>query len=160
MTTNPYESPINPETGKLPQQKPDLTSLAFRLVVLVGILLLLLALFLPNYRGGAPRESARRMQCYNNLRNIVIALHSYESTYGCLPPAYTVDANGKPLHSWRTLILPFIDQQPLYNQIDFSKPWDDPANRTASETRLKLYECPSSTAGKGHTTYLAVVAPN
>src|SRR5262245_49310958 len=120
MTTNPYESPTNPETGKLPQRKSDFPNLAVRLLVLVGILLLLVAMLLPGYRGGAPREAARRMQCASNLRNIVVALHSYESTYGCLPPAYTIDADGKPLHSWRTLILPFIDQQLLYNQIDFS----------------------------------------
>jgi hypothetical protein len=158
MTTNPYESPTNPETGKLPQQKSELTNLAVRLLVLGGVLFLLVALLLPNYRGGA-HESARRMTCANHLKQIAIALQSYESAYGCLPPAYTVDPNGKPLHRWRTLILPFIEQQHLYNQIDLSKPWDDLANRATYEARPRLYECPSNTAGNCHTTYLAVVAP-
>src|SRR4030095_16557971 len=82
-----------------------------------------------------------------------------ESNYHCLPPAYTVDAAGKPLHSWRTLILPYIENKKLYDQIDLSKPWDDPANRAAYETNLPFYRCPSGDAARRQTTYLAVVAP-
>jgi prepilin-type processing-associated H-X9-DG protein len=63
------------------------------------------------------------------------------------------------LHSWRTLILPYIEQQALYKQIDLSKPWDDQANKIARETRIPLYQCPSSTVLSGQTTYFAVVAP-
>jgi hypothetical protein len=99
------------------------------------------------------------MSCANNLRNIALALQSYESTYHCLPPAYTVDADGKPLHSWRTLILPFLEQQHLYAKIDLSKPWDDPANQAAASVCLKIYRCPSSDYDENKTTYLAVVAP-
>jgi prepilin-type processing-associated H-X9-DG protein len=79
--------------------------------------------------------------------------------YHCLPPAYTVDAAGKPLHSWRTLILPYIEKKKLYDEIDLSKPWDNPVNRAAYETNLSFYHCPSGNAGKSQTTYLAVVAP-
>ena len=74
------------------------------------------------------------MQCANNLKQIALALRNYESVYHALPPAYTVDAEGKPLHSWRTLILPYLEQQALYDKIDLSKPWDDPANKEAYET--------------------------
>ena len=45
--------------------------------------------------------------CVNNLKQIALALHNYEEVYKVLPPAYTVDAQGRPLHSWRTLILPY-----------------------------------------------------
>ena len=98
------------------------------------------------------------MQCGNNLKQIGIALHLYEQEYGCFPPAYTVDADGKPLHSWRTLILPFLEQKRLYDTIDLAKPWDDPANQLAYEASLPFSQCPSSVIAKGHTTYLAVVA--
>ena len=109
----------------------------------VGILALLIALLLPASRGS--REAARRMQCSNHLKQIALALQNYADTYGCLPPAHTVDAEGKPLHSWRTLILPFMEQKELYDQIDLSKPWDDPANEKAMKTKISYYVCPSET---------------
>ena len=60
----------------------------------------------------------------NNIRNITLALLNYADTHKAFPPAYTVDANGNRLHSWRTLLLPYLDQQSLYESIDFSKPWN------------------------------------
>jgi type II secretory pathway pseudopilin PulG len=160
MTTNPYESP---EALIIPaRQRTNWPKLIVQSLVVIAILAVLGALLLPVSRLGSrvgSREAARRAGCANNLRNISLALQNYESTYGCLPPAYTVDESGKPLHSWRTLILPFLEQKALYDQIDLSKPWDDPANRAAYETSPRIYDCPSSTAGKGKTTYFAVVAP-
>ena len=122
-------------------------------VVLAG---LVLALLMPAVRS-AP-GAARRTQCRNNLKQIGIALHNYADEWGALPPAYTVDADGKPLHSWRTLILPYVDQGPLYKTIDLSKAWNDPANARAYETSLQVYRCPSTEGPATQTTYLAVVA--
>jgi hypothetical protein len=109
------------------------------------------------------REAARRNSCLNNLKQIALALSNYESVHGAYPPAYTVDANGLPLHSWRTLILPYMEQQRLYDSIDLAKPWDDPANAVAHNTMLEVYRCPSdptANADKYLTTYLAVVTPD
>ena len=100
------------------------------------------------------------MQCQNNLKQIAIALLSYEAKYHALPPAYTVDANGKPLHSWRTLILPYLEQQHLYELIDLSKPWNDPVNAEACNFPLSVFHCPACSCPLNHTTYLANVAPN
>jgi prepilin-type processing-associated H-X9-DG protein len=158
MTTNPYESPE--QRSDLPRQAVEWAGSTVRVLVLLGLLGMLLLTVMPrHFLSGGSRESTRRMSCANNLHNIAIALRNYESEYHCLPPAYTVDASGKPLHSWRTLILPFIEQQNLYHQIDLTKPWDDPANQLARDVRLSLYECPSSTAERRMTTYFAVVAP-
>jgi hypothetical protein len=99
------------------------------------------------------------MMCKNHLRQIALALQSYEAEFGALPPAYTTDEQGRPLHSWRTLILPYLEQQVLYEKIDLSKPWNDPANKVAFETPIYTYQCPSITIPARHTTYLAVVAP-
>jgi hypothetical protein len=74
------------------------------------------------------------------------------------PPAHTVDAQGRPLHSWRTLILPHLGEQPLYDRIDLSKPWNDPPNAEPHRAEPKVFRCPSTKAPAGFTTYLAVVA--
>jgi hypothetical protein len=134
-----------------------LTRWLVKWLAVVGVLGLVVALFLPAVR--TAKEPARRMQCSNNLKQIAFALREYESVYHSLPPAYTVDAEGKPLHSWRTLILPYLEQQALYDKIDLSEPWDDPANKAAYETTPLAYQCPSADCPPGDTTYLAVVAP-
>src|SRR3954466_12181792 len=86
------------------------------LLVVVAVIGILVALLLPATRSS--RGAARRSQCVNNLKQVGLALHNYEATYGALPPATTVDASGRPLHSWRTLSLPFLQQEPLYRSID------------------------------------------
>lgn len=129
------------------------------LLVILFIIGILIALFLPARRGA--REAARRTQCLNNLKQIALGLQTYESTYGAFPPAYTVGADGKPLHSWRTLILPFVEQKPLYDKIDLTKPWDDPANAEAFELGAPAaYVCPSVYEPENRTVYLAVVTPD
>ncbi len=121
--------------------------------ILVGI-----ALFLPATRTARP--AARRMQCLNNLRTIALALNQYAETYHALPPAHTVDASGRPLHSWRTLILPYLDHEELYESIDLTRPWNDPANAQAMATKLGVFACPEMAGPQNLTTYLAVVAPD
>ncbi|MEL7264459.1 MAG: DUF1559 domain-containing protein [Planctomycetota bacterium] len=75
------------------------------------------------------------MACSNNVKQIGLGLANYHASWNSFPPAYTVDANGNRLHSWRTLILPYVEQQPLYDRIDLTKPWDDPAH--ASQLTLR-----------------------
>jgi prepilin-type N-terminal cleavage/methylation domain-containing protein len=153
MSENPYESPHT--DAKKPVRKRRFTLV--ELLVVIAIIGILVALLLPAHRGA--REAARRTQCHNNLKNIALALQNYESEYQALPPAYTVDQDGKPLHSWRTLILPFLENRTLYEKIDLSKPWDDPVNLALSERTPSYYQCPSTSLAPNRTTYLAVVGP-
>jgi type II secretory pathway pseudopilin PulG len=155
-TDNPYESPVN--KGTPPQKKSRFATRLVEILVVLAIIGILIALLLPAVR--TAREPARRAECRSNLKQIAIALQNYADEYESLPPAHTVDANGQPLHSWRTLILPFIEEQSLYEQIDLAKPWNDPANRQAFETMPYVYRCPSAENSSGKTGYLAVVAPN
>lgn len=131
------------------------------ILLTIGILIVFLALvglyFLPV--GGNPRSGVGPSQCKKNLKQIVLALHNYHEDYGAFPPAFTVDANGQPLHSWRTLILPYMDQPALYAKIDLTKPWDHPANATAFKEILTSYACPKAIMKDGYTTYQALVGP-
>ena len=84
----------------------------------------------------------------------------YHEQCGSFPPAYTVDANGRRLHSWRTLILPLLDEAALFKKIDLSKPWDDEKNREALATHVAAYSCPAGDLPKFQTTYVVIVDPN
>jgi len=118
--------------------------------------LILCALLLPAIQS-APR-SGRRPQCMNNLKCIGIALHNYHDVYGSFPPAYIADENGKPMHSWRVLILPFMEGQSLYDQYRFDEPWDGPNNSQLAPAVTRWYSCPSdSTKPPTETSYVAVV---
>ena len=118
----------------------------------------LVGLLLPAVQ--ASREAARRMTCSNNLKQIALALHNYHDEYRTFPPAYTVDESGRPLHSWRTLILPYLEQNDLYRRIDLSRPWDDPVNQAVAQTVVAVYACPSQAeVASTATVYQAVVDP-
>ena len=157
MTENPYQTPDKSNEPVVPAKKGSRTRLIVKLLVGVVVVLFLIALLLPAQRGTRP--AARRMQCTNNLKQIALALLNYEEVYHALPPACTFAEQGNPLHSWRTLILPYIEQQALYDKIDLSKPWNDPANQWAREKEVPAYSCPSVEMPGGNTTYLAVVSP-
>lgn len=109
--------------------------------------------------------AARRAQCVNNMKQILLALHNYESVHGCFPPAYVVGPDGKPWHSWRVLILPYLDESPTYGRYRFDEPWNGPNNITLLKTIPPVYVCPSPDDGWGsrpsptRTSYLAFTGP-
>jgi hypothetical protein len=111
------------------------------------------------------RESARRASCIGlHLGMISMALLNYHAVNGCYPPAYIADKNGKPMHSWRVLILPYLGQNALYNAYDFNEPWDSPKNQAVLRSRPEYYACPSSpesdAGGAMRTNYVAVLGRN
>ena len=127
------------------------------LLAVLALIAILVALLLPEEQSAYTPSS--RTQCRHHVKQILLALHMYHDEYRSFPPAYTVDAEGKPLHSWRTLILPYLEQQALYEKIDLSKHWDDPANKQTFESHVPAYMCPKAACPGNHTTYLAVAAP-
>ena len=105
------------------------------------------------------RVAARRAWCTSNLKQIALALSHYAEAYGALPPAHTVDANGRPLHSWRTLILPYLEESTLYQSIDLSKPWNHPVNARAHAEMPSVYRCRMVSRPTNSTSFLAIVGP-
>src|SRR6476620_11590612 len=84
------------------------------LLVVIAIIAVLIALLLPAVQ--AAREAARRAQCVNNLKQIGLACLNYESALGCLPPG----TKGSLWGTWMLFVLPFAEQQALYNAWNFS----------------------------------------
>jgi hypothetical protein len=87
-----------------------------------------------------------------------LAVANYHGVNGRYPPAYVLGPDGRPWHSWRVLILPYIEQSDLLNEYSFSEPWDGPNNRRLAERMPRLYAFHGS-AHPGNTAanYLAVV---
>jgi prepilin-type N-terminal cleavage/methylation domain-containing protein len=161
-------------------RRPRAAFTLVELLVVIAIIGVLVALLLPAVQ--AAREAARRSSCSNNLKQLALACHNYEDTYKQLPPGSTGAMNGKQSFpsgwadpqrtccpwghfSWAAIILPFMEQQNLYSQIDFSRPaWAEsimensnsagppnergPAgntvNRAASRQVPKTFICPSA----------------
>src|SRR3984885_13173973 len=113
------------------------------LLVVIAIIAVLIALLLPAVQ--AAREAARRAQCTNNLKQLGIAMHNYHDVVGSFPTSFwrnTIDkiggttVDGVNRHSWIAMILPYIEQAPLYNAINFSSSNGGPVNSTAYLTQI------------------------
>ena len=79
------------------------------------------------------REAARRMASSNNLKQIGLAMINYEQANKTFPPAYKADKDGKPLLSWRVLILPYLESNSLYEQFHLDEPWDSAHKRLIAQ---------------------------
>ena len=108
----------------------------------------------------AARAGAQRDQAMNQLRQICLAMLNYEQQHKGFPPRATSGPDGKPLLSWRVLILPQLEQQALYKQFHLNEPWDSPHNRTLIAKMPEVYRLPFSTLKEpGKTNYLLPVDP-
>jgi hypothetical protein len=112
--------------------------------------------------GHAAKSGRRGGWCAHNMHNVVLAVELYAQTHGCYPPPYLADENGKPLHSWRVLILPQLGEQNLFDEYDFDEPWDGPNNRRLARRMPRDYRCPDVAPDDDMetTSYLAVVGAN
>jgi prepilin-type N-terminal cleavage/methylation domain-containing protein/prepilin-type processing-associated H-X9-DG protein len=120
------------------------------LLVVISIIGVLIALLLPAVQ--AAREAARRIQCTNNLKQIGIAFHNYHDAHSTLPPGYTYllgySTGG---FGWASMILPYMEQTPVFNAINFNLPAWSSQNSTACTQSLSFYQCPTDyTVTKGY----------
>ena len=156
--------PLSPrERG--PEGRPARGFTLIELMVVIAIIAVLIALLLPAVQ--AAREAARRAQCTGNLKQIGLALHNYHATWNCFPVGFLYPTGPVPSttsvsqYRWSvpSQMLPYIEQAPLFNAINFNLPlaskptgaasafWPfEPANATAVSTRLSVFLCPSDAA--------------
>ncbi len=102
------------------------------------------------------RTAARRAQSTNNLKQLALALHNYADTYRQFPPAFTTDKEGKPALSWRVLVLPYLEQEPLFKEFRLDEPWDSDHNKRLVERTPAVFRAPQSKADKNKTNYLTI----
>jgi hypothetical protein len=133
--------------------------LAFLVACSVGCFVLF-CILMPAIRSAS--QADLRMRCNNNLKQISVALYTYCDVNGCFPPPFVTDSTGKPTHSWRRLILPYLDSHPLgvVWPIDLDEAWDSPKNLAAAKRFVPpCYFCPAGNQapGSGITNYVMIV---
>jgi prepilin-type N-terminal cleavage/methylation domain-containing protein len=132
------------------RRRPGMTLV--ELLVVVAIVAALAGLLIPAVQ--AAREAARRTACLNNLRNVGCALHGHllvkrRFPVGCLEWRGGWKPGPARCLAWSAAILPWLEEQPLFGEIDFGRPFDDPANAAAAAVRLAVYLCPSADRSGG-----------
>jgi prepilin-type N-terminal cleavage/methylation domain-containing protein/prepilin-type processing-associated H-X9-DG protein len=126
------------------------------LLVVIAIIAVLIALLLPAVQ--AAREAARRIQCVNNLKQLGLAMHNYESSNGVLPPQMVMTFTSAGAVFWKSTwgpssrITPYLELGTVYNAINFTNKNSDPSNATAASTQLKMFLCPSEVNPQAYST--------
>jgi len=115
------------------------------LLVVISIIGILVALLLPAVQ--AAREAARRMQCGNNLHQMAIATQNYHDTFRVFPSGFILPNQVL----WSGLLLPQLEQNTIYDSLDFSATWSSGANAAACSTLLSVFRCPSAPVAE-HTS--------
>src|SRR5262245_55260474 len=144
------------------------------LLVVIAIIGVLVALLLPAVQ--AAREAARRTQCTNNIRQLGLAVHNFHDVNLVFPASQDQWINSKGATigcSWHTRVLPFIEQQAIYQQYNFDAAWDDAATNAKPftgiiSTKIKGFLCPTAPPentrpvnnGRGNTDYAATTEVN
>jgi hypothetical protein len=88
---------------------------------------------------GSIREAAARVRSMNNLHQTAVAAHAYHDTYGNFPAGGVFDAQGRAMHGWETLLLPYVEEEELFRQINLGIPWAHPANVPHFRTKIGVY---------------------
>jgi prepilin-type processing-associated H-X9-DG protein len=123
--------------------------------VVVAIVAVLIGLLLPAVQ--KVREAANRMKCSSNLKNIGLALHQYENTYGKFPPCRIAGpfreagVTATVEHGWGVFILPFIEQTALAQKYRWNLDFFDPGNQPVASTELQIMQCPSAEPNRAMT---------
>lgn len=116
------------------------------LLIVIGIIGILISMMLPAVQ--SVREAARKTACKNKLRQIGIALHAYENAHGNLPMgclewrAWDSPSSHRQF-AWSAMLLPFLEQQAVYDRIDWTLPFDATQNAEAAQSNIGVYVCPS-----------------
>ncbi|MCC9604965.1 DUF1559 domain-containing protein [Blastopirellula sp. JC732] len=103
------------------------------------------------------RRDTQNQASRDNLKRIAAAMDAYYSTYDAYPPAVTTDAKGKPMHSWRVLLLPFLGHSEIYSRYNLNVPWDDPMNMQLVSEMPNVYRSFDETGNGFFDTRFVVI---
>ena len=112
------------------------------LVVVLVIIFVLAAILFPAIQNS--HSPARRMICSNNFKYLALGMHSYHDVHKTLPPAQMLDMDGKALHSWRVLLLPYMEQTELYERLHLDEAWDSEHNKQSDQKKMRDFICPTA----------------
>ena len=163
VITVPYPTKRSRTLPQTPEARPQRSTVMWIVVASIFaatvVFSALLWLVFPVIRGAT--STVQKMACRANLERIASALRQYEIEHGTLPPAFIADAKGKPMHSWRVLILPQLGEQGLHQRYNFNEPWDGPNNSQLVALMPEVFACPSDpdARAKGETSYQVTVGP-
>lgn len=153
MTTSPETLPAPPEAS--------LRRFSLRTMLIgMAVLGVLFAVAAHMYR--TLQETKRitlRATAQAPFNQVLMALMNYHDTHGTFPPAYIADENGKPMHSWRVLILPWLEEQALYDQYRFDEPWNSPHNQSLARYMPRSYRSPTEPFSPTRTNVVVIVGP-
>jgi len=132
------------------------------LLVAIALVALIVGSYL-HWMVNFPHGTANRVNCRNNLREIAIALSVYCAVHDRLPPTAEQDESGKPMHSWRVRLLPYLGYYRRRDRYDFDQAWNGPGNGTLAAEREympEVYRCPGDRGGDHmFTCYGAITGP-
>ena len=158
---SPPIQPDHPHLQKSGNNTVKILVIVFGVIIVVMMLMcvLLAVLLLPAVT--QVRAAAQRTDAANSARMVILAMHNYHDTQNRMPPAYTTAEDGTRLHSWRTLILPFVEQNHVYDQIDLESPWDSGSNQKFNDSYMPAFESVrGETKDAAITHFVAVVDEN
>jgi len=174
LITVPYPSTAEartPEPTNTPTERTNATGrsrssfLVLATVIVAGLLGvgivagLLIVLVFPAV--STARSQAQKVKSADNMKLIAAAMFSYEADHGRFPPAYFADEDGKPIHSWRVLLLPYLGPgyDHIYEQYRFDEPWDGPNNVNLQYSMPAEYACPADSDARFQyeTSYMVIV---
>ncbi len=112
------------------------------LLVVIAIIAILIGLLLPAVQ--KVRDAAARLQCQNNLKQIGLAFHNYNTAIGALPPSYAIYLSAPIANSWAVYLLPYLEQDNLFKQYNLAGTVGNAQNQAVVSTHLKMMQCPAS----------------
>ena len=102
------------------------------------------------------RGDARRIVSQNNLRQLTLAAHNFESAYQYFPAGFSINKDDEKLLSWRVYLLPFLEQNDLFEKFKLDEPWDSPNNKPLAAEMPEFFRSPDSKAKPGMTVYRGI----
>jgi hypothetical protein len=149
-------------SGAPPAAKKNAT-VGWLVASIVSVILLGCLLFAMVRVGGQTMNrltsNRERTSSIRNLERIADALNAYAADHGAYPPRALRDANNKRLFSWRVLILPYLDEEALFNRFDLNQPWDHPSNMQAAYDMPPVYQHPKGIPNFYESNYYLIGGP-